>query len=854
MLRTLWLRPYGADNMAIQFARLEIIHAKSGDAVGFSSYMSRDERRNDLTGERFDFRARGSDLVAHEVILPDGSPEAFRDPAKLWNAAATAEMVRDRKTGELRYSNHGDPRVARNFTLPLPREIGRELYRDMIRDWVEHEGFVTRGAGVEYAIHDEGGGNPHAHILVTDREITTTGFGKHLRDDAGRFRRAGKGRGFLADRIDQGKKWADFQKSWAASRGIDLEIDGTAAVPGTHVGNARMAESEKVAAAEKARALTRAIWGDPQKTLEHLTAKKSIFTQRDVEAGLRKAGFNETEVRVRTAKILRQAVRIQDARGRHFWTSPAVQTQEREMRLNALALRKERAGIAVDAKSREKVLAARPLGGEQRAAFAYAISADRIGVIQGRAGTGKSFTIGAIRDAYESAGARVIGLAPTNAVASDLRKNGFSEGRTVASELKRQENLTLPWDKNTVVVVDEAGMLSTNNISQILSHTKETGAKLLLVGDDRQLASIERGGMFRHVAKAAQAVELAEVRRQKDEWMRDASIAASRGDLKSAVAAYGSNDRIMIGETQDNAIEQLTQDWRQEAVWQKSEPFVYASTNKSVNILNENIRGIRKDLGRLGVEEATFRTKKRENEMETTVSTGDRIQFHATVKDREAGIELRNSEFGTVRAIDGNMMTVEIDGGRQVTFDAAKYNEWGLGYAGTIYKGQGKTNDKTFVLHDSNSLWKSNTSYVAMTRHKDDIQIYSSKDLAESTEQLGRLMERDGGQRAAIDFKEAPLSRDELKSLIQNEKEFEREEERRRGEEEEWRRSEERDQNDPTRIRDPNESEGAGAPSDIGGPGGIGADGSIEIETGAGVDIGAGLEIGGAGIEVGAGL
>lgn len=763
--------------MAIEFAHCRILNAKDHDVCGYSAYISREKLENDVTGERFDFRSRREDLVDHGVILPNGAPDDFRDPARLWSAATAAEYVTDRKTGERRLSAHGKPQTAYDLKIALPRQLTAEQNRELLHDFLDSQKFDERGAAIQWAIHDDGGANIHAHVLVTTREIGAKGFGGKLRGLMGvDFARDAKKRAFVKDSNPIGRQWGEFQDAWFRARGISMEVDRPAPVPRVTIGNARGVDSQKRTADEMAQKRNRAIWADPETALAHLTSKRAVFTQREIEKGLQKAGFDEIATKGLTAKILRSAVRVADQKGRHFWTSREVQTQERKTRLNALSLKREKSGVTVSDKTREKILSGKPLAGEQRAAFDYATGSERIGAIQGRAGTGKSFTIGAIRDAYETSGSRVIGLAPTNAVAATMRNDGFREGRTVASELKRQENLTRPWDKNTVVVVDEAGMLSTNNLSQLISHAKETGAKILLVGDDRQLASIERGGMFSHIAKAARAVELSDVRRQKAAWMKDASMAASRGDLKSAVAAYGSNDRIMIGDTQEAAIAQLAQDWRREAIWRRSEPFVYASTNKTVNHLNKDIREIRKDLGRLGPEETIFATKKRENEMETTVSAGDRIQFHATVKDREAGLELRNSEFGTVKAIDGTNLTVEIDGGRIVTFDAAKYNEWGLGYVGTIYKGQGKTNDKAFVLHDSNNLWKSNTSYVAMTRHKDDIKIYSSKDLAESTEQLGRLIERDGGQLASLDYKEAPLSRDELKYLISQAKEWDREE------------------------------------------------------------------------------
>jgi nucleoside-triphosphatase THEP1 len=79
-----------------------------------------------------------------------------------------------------------------------------------------------------------------------------------------------------------------------------------------------------------------------------------------------------------------------------------------------------------------------------------------LAVIDGQAGTGKSFTIAAVREAYEAAGYRVIGLGPTNAVAQDMSGDGFAHAATIHSELFALNNGRRSWNGKTVVIVDEA--------------------------------------------------------------------------------------------------------------------------------------------------------------------------------------------------------------------------------------------------------------------------------------------------------------------------------------------------------------------------------------------------------------
>ena len=111
-----------------------------------------------------------------------------------------------------------------------------------------------------------------------------------------------------------------------------------------------------------------------------------------------------------------------------------------------------------------------------------------LAIIDGQAGTGKSFTMAAIREAYEAAGYRVIGLAPTNAVAQDMRARRLRPrgDRSIAS-CSRSTTAARNWDSRTVVIVDEAAMLDTKLMAMVTAHAHDAGAKLILVGDDRQL-------------------------------------------------------------------------------------------------------------------------------------------------------------------------------------------------------------------------------------------------------------------------------------------------------------------------------------------------------------------------------
>jgi ATP-dependent exoDNAse (exonuclease V) alpha subunit len=114
------------------------------------------------------------------------------------------------------------------------------------------------------------------------------------------------------------------------------------------------------------------------------------------------------------------------------------------------------------------------------------------------------------------AGYRVHGLAWTNAVVQDMKRDGFANASTLASEFKRLESGLAKWDSRTVLIEDEAAVFATKHMAELTAKARASGAKLILVGDDEQLASIERGGMFGALRQEHGAAELHEVRRVAD--------------------------------------------------------------------------------------------------------------------------------------------------------------------------------------------------------------------------------------------------------------------------------------------------------------------------------------------------
>jgi AAA domain/Relaxase/Mobilisation nuclease domain len=381
---------------------------------------------------------------------------------------------------------------------------------------------------------------------------------------------------------------------------------------------------------------------------------------------------------------------------------------------------------------------------EQARAFQHATGGAGLALIDGQAGTGKSYTIAAIREAYEAAGYRVVGLAPTNAVAQDMLADGFGRARTVHSELFALNNARTSWTQKTAVIVDEAAMLDTKLMALVTAWAADAGAKILLVGDSRQLSSIDRGGMYGALKDRHGAAALSEVKRQHKNDDRRAAEMMAEGNFHDALGIYQAKGAIHWTRTQREARAALVEQWAKDTAADPDKSrFVFAYTNDDVKLLNAALRAVRKGRGELGADHMFDTAHGRDN-----FAVGDHIQFTKT--DKNEGIF--NGAVATIEAIDGCYLTVRLHGRhpRTISFNAAAFNHFRHGLAGTIYRGQGKTLDQTYLYHSEH--WRSAASYVALSRHRDKAELFVATNTARDLTELARQMARTDERRAASMF------------------------------------------------------------------------------------------------------
>jgi hypothetical protein len=170
---------------------------------------------------------------------------------------------------------------------------------------------------------------------------------------------------------------------------------------------------------------------------------------------------------------------------------------------------------------------------------------------------------------------------------------------------------------------------------------------------------------------------------------------------------------------------------------------VFAYTNDDVDKINFAIRNVRRERGDLG-EDHTFATGRGEE----NYAAGDRVQIIGTDKQRG----LLNGNAGTITKIEDTTIHLQLDGrgGRAIAFDAKEFNQFRHGYAGTIYKGQGRTLDQTYLYHSEH--WRSAASYVALTRHRDKAEVFVARNTAPNLTQLAYQMARVDNRKAASHF------------------------------------------------------------------------------------------------------
>ncbi|WCB92447.1 Dda-like helicase [Baekduia alba] len=334
-------------------------------------------------------------------------------------------------------------------------------------------------------------------------------------------------------------------------------------------------------------------------------------------------------------------------------------------------------------------------------------------VVRAAAGTGKTHALAAARELWEAHDVRVFGTALSARAALELENLAGIDSATIASVL-RDIDQGHDLAEGSVLIVDEAGMVGSRTIDRLARHAAESDAKLVLVGDDRQLPEIDAGGAFRGLAEHLGAIELHEVRRQHADWDREALAELRDGDVRAWADAYRDHGRIVARPTAHELRAALVDDWWEAARTGDQDAVMIAHRRRDVAELNVLAHARMQRDGRLGEDELVAR--------ERSFLVGDRVI--ARRNDRRAGVV--NGTRGEVVGIDLEQRTLTVRTARdaELRLEGSYLDEGWLehGYALTAHAAQGATVDRSFVL-GSDELYRE-WGYAALSRHRDQARFY----------------------------------------------------------------------------------------------------------------------------------
>ena len=721
--------------MAIQFARTAYVSRSSGgNACLKASYNERSLIKCERIGEVFNFKARDGN-VYHQILLPEGAHSKFENTSLLWNTAENAEK---RKNSQ----------VAKEAVLALPDnpEITLAHRIEMTKSFVQLH-FVDKGLVAQIDIHapHEKEKNWHAHVLVATRRFKENGleFGQKARDLNQEVR---KGR--VVEGWDIGESWKDHQNAFFREKEINLRVDPIGIVSQVHLGPVRMRVhmSEAMERAHLLKEANELASRDPQQMLASLTRNQSVFQEKDLDRFLEKHVEASDHLALKEAIFAKENILslYDQETGEKTLYFTTQEVREEELKLLRFADKvNERGGKPISEEIAATVVEQKGLYEEQKAAVMHALQPGKgLAIMEGKAGTGKSYTMQAIKEIYEKSGYRVIGLAPTNQVSQDMKKDGFKESYTVHSFLFQHKNNRIPVNSDTIFILDEAAMLPNNAMIEFLHVAKEIKGKAIFFGDDRQLASVERGGMFRTLIDKLGSCELSNVLRQKG-WQKEVSELLAQEKVGEAVKKLSEQGAIHWKKTKEESMASLIKVWADDRSRdQNKSQLILSNRNVDVDALNKAVREIRLEKGEIsskGYQCQTARGKE-------IFSQGDRVCFTET--DKKLGIA--NGSFGEIKELSEKKCMVQLDKGDTVSFDPELYHGIKLGYASTIYKSQGKTIDQVYALHDKTT--NKRLSYVALTRQSLQLKIFANQEEAKDLITLAKQMSRKDNRVPSLTF------------------------------------------------------------------------------------------------------
>ncbi len=394
---------------------------------------------------------------------------------------------------------------------------------------------------------------------------------------------------------------------------------------------------------------------------------------------------------------------------------------------------------------RRKTAELRGRTGDRKAVFKYrpdqllaietATRGNGLFLISALAGTGKTTSLEGIIEVFEANRKKVLLCAAWNKAASqisaDTGKRRGEDVHTIAKLVREIGAGRIKVDRDTVIIVDEAGLASHREMAALTDICREFGCSLGLQGDENQTAAVSTGKPFRRLVEsgAFEVGTIDKITRQSDADQKRATELAARGMFAETIQIYRDAGTVQDGfADRDAAVSKLADDFmacRDDV----AEKIAIASRNADVAALNAEIRERLVAAGALRGGSRRFVTS---TDRHVELAAGDRICLSERLSVGEGrGAETigEKSEFGTILSVGPDGLTVLMDGrGEPRTIPADSVPDIQYGYAATVSKLQGSTFRTSFYLHSE--FVNSALAYVALSRHKLACHVYATIDQA----------------------------------------------------------------------------------------------------------------------------
>lgn len=463
-----------------------------------------------------------------------------------------------------------------------------------------------------------------------------------------------------------------------------------------------------------------------------LTERHAVFDARELRAVAleQTAGQMAPDMALGIAREMIRDRRILTLEGDRM-TTLAVRAQEQAIERRATTLAQpagrdagERARATAVREVAERIAA--PLSPEQLKALEAVTGPERLAVLIGPAGTGKGVVIDAAARAEQHAGRTVLGISVSGSTAERLGADSPALARrtlTLDSLVARAHARGIHVDRATTIFLDEAGMADHHRLDALTELVERSGAKLIAVGDGKQLPSIGPGGMFDRLGGHAPTAELQDVYRTRDPAEQRAWQALRAGEPERAMAHYLHQNQLHFQDTRDEAGEAAVQRWHTltQRYGVREVALIADASNQEIDRLNARAQHLRAQHGELGHHHIQHPDR------HYPIRQGDLIAF--TSQHRPPGQpRVENGTRGEITAIHPRGIRIALDGSeRHVDLPAEDLGSIRLGYAQHVYRQQGATVQRSVVLTGG---WQTSkeSAYVQATRARHGTDWYLARD------------------------------------------------------------------------------------------------------------------------------